>query len=264
MDERVTYDVKGGVAALMLNRAERRNAIDRWMLQSMIAALRQANEDPAARVVVLTGRGRGFCAGLDMVENRSLSADAGEEYSRMCGQLLLRAVTSLRKPLIVAAHGVCSGLGASLALACDMRIMSDEAVLDSGPADGSWVPEAGMSWFLTRHLGYGRAFDVVARRDRLTALRCLELGLASEVLPRERLMTETMAVAAVMAAQPAATLTCAKSALREAMGMTLMDAVASDAHLRRLEREAVELPVLAERAATALDLAGGRDSGSNR
>jgi enoyl-CoA hydratase/carnithine racemase len=116
MDERVTYDSASGVAVLMLNRAERRNAIDRWMLQSLIGALRRANEDPQARVVALTGLGRGFCAGLDLDENRSLDDEAGEEYARTCGQLLLRAAGAVRKPIIVAAHGVCSGLGASLAL----------------------------------------------------------------------------------------------------------------------------------------------------
>lgn len=246
MDERVTYDSANGVAVLMLNRAERRNAIDRWMLQSMIGALRRANEDPQARVVALTGRGRGFCAGLDLDENRSLDDEAGEEYARTCGQLLLRAAGAVRKPIIVAAHGVCSGLGASLALACDMRVMSDDTVLDPGPADGSWVPEAGMSWFLTRHLGYGRAFDVIARHDRLTAMRCLELGLASDVLPRETLMSETMRIAETLAAQPAHALTHAKSSLRDAIGMSLMDAVANDAHLRRLEREAGQIPRLTQ------------------
>ena len=248
MEERVTYDVANGVAVLMLNRAERRNAIDRWMLQSLVGALRRANEDPGARVVVLTGRGRGFCAGLDMHENRSLDGEAGEEYSRMCGQLLLRAAGAVRKPIIVAAHGVCSGLGASLALACDLRVMSDDASLDPGPGDGSWVPEAGMSWFLTRHLGYGRAFDVIVRHDRLTAMRCLELGLASEVLPRETLMPETMRIATTLAAQPAHSLTHSKTALRDAIGMSLMDAVASDAHLRRLEREAGDMPRLPQPA----------------
>jgi len=248
MDERVTYDSANGVAVLMLNRAERRNAVDRWMLQSMIGALRRANDDPDARVVVLTGRGRGFCAGLDLDENRSLDDEAGEDYARTCGQLLLRAAGAVRKPIIVGAHGVCSGLGASLALACDMRVMSDDTVLDPGPADGSWVPEAGMSWFLTRHLGYGRAFDVIARHDRLTAMRCLELGLASDVLPRETLMAETMRIATALAAQPVHALTYAKSALRDAIGMSLMDAVANDAHLRRLEREAGEMARLPQPA----------------
>jgi 2-(1,2-epoxy-1,2-dihydrophenyl)acetyl-CoA isomerase len=255
MDERVTYDSANGVAVLMLNRAVRRNAIDRWMLQSLIGALRRANEDPQARVLALTGHGRGFCAGLDLDESRSLGNEASEDYARTCGQLLLRAAGAVRKPIIVAAHGVCSGLGASLALACDMRVMSDDTVLDPGPADGSWVPEAGMSWFLTRHLGYGRAFDIIARHDRLTAMRCLELGLASDVLPRETLMAETMRIATTLAAQPAHALIHAKSALRDAIGISLMDAVANDAHLRRLEREAGELPRLSQPASTGQSMA---------
>jgi 2-(1,2-epoxy-1,2-dihydrophenyl)acetyl-CoA isomerase len=242
MDERVTYDCANGVAVLMLNRAERRNAIDRWMLQALIAALRQANEDPQARVVALTGRGRGFCAGLDMDENRALDDEAGEEYARTCGQLLLRAAGAVRKPIIVAAHGVCSGLGASLALACDMRVMSDDTVLDR-PNIG--VGAGG------RCRGFSPAILVMAGRsispaDRLTAMRCR--AWAGQRVLRETLMAEAMRIASTLAAQPAHALSHAKSALRDAIGMSLMDAVANDAHLRRLEREAGEIPRLPQPA----------------
>lgn len=235
MTDRVIETREGGVLSLTLNRPDKRNAIDRWMLEDFIAALRRADEDRRVRAVLLCGAGRHFCAGLDREDERG-----GEDFARACGQLALRAVVSLGKPVVAAVQGTCAGLGAAIALACDVRVMAEDGSLDPAGSD-ALVAEGGMSWFLVRSLGYGRAFDVLTRRDHLSALRCLELGLISEAVPHARLMVTATETAHALSALPAQGVACLKAALREASSASLMEAVGADAHWRHQERGAVEL-----------------------
>ena len=212
MYETILYEVRDGVALLTLNRPERRNALNAALNSDLLAGLQRAETDPAVRAVLITGSGKGFCAGADLAQ-----FEAPEEvYDGIVNGLgrLTTALAGLPKPVIAAVNGVAAGAGASLALACDLRVMAHDAELLMAFSNIGLVPDAGMSWFLVRQVGYGRAFEFAAEGDRLSAERCLELGLTNRVVPATSLFDIAFAWALRMANRPTLALAATKQALQ--------------------------------------------------
>ena len=156
----------GGVTTITLNRPEVFNAFNAALHARLGDALAEA-ADPEVRAVVITGAGRGFCAGQDLTEFRE-SPDIGEAL-RGTYHPNIRAIRALEKPVIAAINGAAAGAGLSLACACDVRIASDAAVLAPGFIGIGLVPDAGGAYFLARILGVPRAFEWMASGRRLTA-----------------------------------------------------------------------------------------------
>ena len=169
----------GGVTTITLNRPEVFNAFNAALHARLADALAEA-ADPEVRAVVITGAGRGFCAGQDLTEFRE-SPDIGESL-RGTYHPNIRAIRALEKPVIAAINGAAAGAGLSLACACDVRIASDAAVLAPGFIGIGLVPDAGGAYFLARILGVPRAFEWMASGRRLTADEAHAWGLVSEVV----------------------------------------------------------------------------------
>jgi enoyl-CoA hydratase/carnithine racemase len=181
----------GALLTITLNRPERLNAISGPMLSAFSRVLEEANQDPDVRVVILTGAGRGFCSGLDLVENAPR-----EGVQRRAAQFKLidlaasppMALYKMDKPVICALNGAAAGYGMDLALLCDIRIASEHGKLAAVVTKRNVVPESGGTWLLPRLIGYGKAAEIFFRGRTLAADECLELGLVNAVVPGEELM----------------------------------------------------------------------------
>ncbi len=213
----ILYTTEQGVATLTLNRPERRNAVTAEMLDELTAAFARAGADESVRAVVLTGAGKGFCAGQDLssfggIATRDQVRSAVLDHYK---PLIMRMVT-LPKPIIGAISGVAAGAGASIALACDLRIMADDASLMEAFSNIGLVPDAGSSWFLTRLVGYSRAFEIAIEGERIPASRCLELGLANRVTLADSLLVDAHAWAQHLAQRPTLAIALTKQAMIQA------------------------------------------------
>lgn len=185
MDDQVLSETSGGVAVITLNRPERLNTITSAMLDALSAALLAAEHDPAVRAVVLTGAGRGFCAGLDLAEQR---AGDGLDIGGRQGELELRnappvVLHEIDVPTICALNGPAAGYGMDLALGCDIRVCSTTAKLASAFTARGVLPESGGTWLLPRLIGHARAAEIFFTAETLDADRLLELGLVTRVVP---------------------------------------------------------------------------------
>jgi enoyl-CoA hydratase/carnithine racemase len=193
------YARDGHTATITLNRPDRLNAISMPMLESLSAALRQADADSEVRVIVLTGAGRGFCSGLDLKDTGGALAGggAGTGGGGLLGPRFDLAnsppmvLHSTDKPVLCALNGPAVGYGFDLALGCDIRIASDQARLGAVFTKRGIVPESGGSWLLPRLLGWAKAAELAFRGAMLSADEALRLGLVNTVVPHDRLMSET-------------------------------------------------------------------------
>jgi 2-(1,2-epoxy-1,2-dihydrophenyl)acetyl-CoA isomerase len=208
------------------------------MLGGLSQALKNANKDNEVRVIILTGAGRGFCAGQDI---SNLSGEMGHNriYKHILEhyQPVVRLLRTIEKPILAAINGVAAGAGASLALACDLRIMAKESYLTEAFSNIGFIPDAGSTWFLVRQVGFSRAFELAIEAERISAERCLELGLANRVVEGEQLRVEAQRWAEKLAHRPALAVGLTKRAMNRAMTSSLWEAVEYEAHMQQLAAE---------------------------
>ncbi len=216
-----------GVLTLTLNRPERLNAISGPMLAALAAELDRANTDPEVRVVVLTGAGRGFCAGLDLKARADGDDMSGATDLRLFDlhntpPLVLHRMD---KPVVCALNGPAAGYGMDMALGCDIRIASDRAKLGAVFVRRGVLPESGGTWYLPRLVGWAKAAEIAFMGDVLDAERSLELGLVNRVVPHDDLMEEAGAVAARIASNAPYSVQATKRMMRLGMDETFETAV---------------------------------------
>src|SRR6266511_123265 len=207
MSEDVLEVVEDGVAVLTLNRPDRLNAMSGPMLDALLAALPRLAEDGEVGVVVLTGSGRGFCAGGDvkaMAEGREFGGTTLEEKAQALRSRMevSRWLHEMPKPTIAMVRGAAAGAGLSLALACDVRIAADSARFATAFARVGYSGDFGGSWFLTQLVGTAKARELYYTADILDATQALALGVVNRVVPDARLEEETQALAARLARGP--------------------------------------------------------------
>jgi 2-(1,2-epoxy-1,2-dihydrophenyl)acetyl-CoA isomerase len=190
----------GAVLTITLNRPDVYNAFNRGMHDALHEALTEAT-DAAVRCVVVTGAGKGFCAGQDLKEFQSLSGSIGDALEASYHPNV-RLVRTLEKPVLAAVNGAAAGAGLSFACACDVRLAADSATFVPGFIGIGLVPDAGGSWFIHRLLGFARSFEWMTSNRRLTAQEALEWGLVTENLPAERFADEVAQIAERWAALP--------------------------------------------------------------
>ncbi len=194
------------VGEIRLNRPEVLNAMDRHWPDDMLAAAAAVNDDPAIRVVVVSGAGRSFCSGLDLTE---LAADQIQPDWFHRTELAFRSVELLDKPVIAAVQGHCIGGGLQLAIACDVRLASDDASFSVPAALEAFIP--GMStWRLPRVIGYACAKHLILSGESVDAAEARRIGLVNRVVPRGDLRAEVDAWAARYAQVPSPSLKWSK------------------------------------------------------
>lgn len=199
----VLLERDGAVATLTLNRPERMNTISQPMLTALSAALVEAGRDPDIRVIIMTGAGRAFCAGLDLDDAASDEGVARGGFT-LAPALEMRdfpplVLHELDKPVIGAINGGAAGFGLDLALGCDIRFAASHAKLAAAFTRRGILPETGGTWYLPRLLGWSRAAELVFTGRTLTADQALELGLVDHVVDGEKLMDAARQLAAEIA-----------------------------------------------------------------
>ncbi|HVH04442.1 MAG TPA: enoyl-CoA hydratase-related protein [Myxococcota bacterium] len=206
MTDDLRYAKDGAIATLTLNRPDRLNAITGPMLAALSDALVDADADPAVRVVVITGAGKGFCSGLDLKEASSgqgiggaggVGANVGKFDLRTAPPIVLH---DMDKPTICALNGAAAGYGMDLALGCDIRIAAHGAKLAAAFTKRGVLPESGGTWLLPRLVGWAKASEIAFTGRTLDAEECLALGLVNKVVPAELLEKEVRAMAEEIAA----------------------------------------------------------------
>lgn len=201
------YDVHGGIGVVTLNRPERLNALSHEMVRALDAFLDARMHDHATRVLIVTGAGRGFCAGLDLkarVEQGPWRQGLGPvqdvyDFQESIAELVLK-MRRIPQPLIAAVNGPAAGGGFSLALACDLRIAAESAFVTTAYAKLGLSGDYGGSWFLTKLVGPSRAREILFLGERISARECERLGLVDRVVPDAALEREALALGARLAA----------------------------------------------------------------
>lgn len=237
MSDTILYAVEDGVATVTFNRPDKLNAFTDPMLAALGKALREAARDDAVRCLVLTGAGRAFSAGQDLADVRERDASGGmsfREHLETTYNRAIAAITELEKPVLAAVNGVAAGAGASLALACDVRILAEDARLILAFAGVGLVPDSGSTWFLPRMMGYERAFLLAATGGRVSAAEAEALGLASQVVPGEALAGTARELALRLAQGPTKAIGLTKRAMRRALTGRLDEALAYEAQLQEI------------------------------
>ena len=211
------------VRTIALNRPEKLNALTDELANEMIAAIEEADRDESVNAILITGSGRGFCAGLDLTVDRSrpnMSRWERQDDLSWVGRQAL-VITGASKPVVAVINGPAAGAGLSIALAADVRLMAEGVRVTSGYARRGLNPDGGMSWFLPRIVGSSRAADLILTARDVTAEEALSMGMVSAVFPADRFREEAQAYAARLAASAPLSMTNCKRLLVEALENSL-------------------------------------------
>ncbi len=237
------------IALIYLNRPKALNALSETMKNELIRALRETEEDEEIKVLILTGRGRGFCAGADL--NRFIEAqqeDLSQRRKFRFGSLdFPRAFIHYPKPLIAAINGPAYGFGFTVTLTCDIRLASERAVFSCAFVRIGVTPEFCSTYFLPRLIGYGKAAELIFTARPFDAREALEMGAIDRILPHRQLIPEAKKMAKLIASMPAPAIQKSKEILRHGMQSTLdqviqversafMDCMNTEEHRRALEQ----------------------------
>lgn len=255
------------VAIITLNRPERLNALNVTLREELMDALRAARDDDGVWAVILTGAGRGFCAGADLVE-RPEPGQVEEGQTRWqridelnwFGRLSLMLYRDLNKPTIAAVNGVAAGAGMSLSLACDLRVGSELTRFKTVFLERSLSPDTGMSYYLPRIVGLSRAYDLVFTSRWVEAEEAYRIGLLDRLVPSERLLDAALELAEQIVALPPLAMQVAKRVLQHSLDATIEEQLKYEAQGLQMARRASH--DAAEAAAAFRERRPGRFTGT--
>ncbi len=234
----VLYAVADGVATITLNRPDAMNSLDVATKESLLAAVTRAAGDTDVRCVVLTGSGRAFCVGQDLKEHIQIlqSGTPDELFTTVDAHYnpTVTALATMPKPVIAAVNGVAAGAGASLAFACDFRILADSAGFNLAFTGVALSCDTGSSWTLQRLVGRARAMDLLYFPRTLSAADSLELGLATTVVPGADLVSEVGTLATRLASGPTVAYGAIRRSVAYAAGTSFEDALEYESSMMTL------------------------------
>ena len=222
--QNILFDVQAGVARLTLNRPDKLNSFTGAMHTELRAALATVQSDKSIRVLVITGAGRGFCAGQDLADPEMSSGttlpDIGNVVEQNYKPLIL-SLQNLRVPTVAMVNGIAAGAGASLALACDLVIAAKSASFLQAFSKIGLIPDTGGTWFLPQRVGMARAMGLALLADKLPAEKAVEWGLIWQAVDDADLAQAVEKLAAQLAAMPTKALVRTRAAMHAAPSHTL-------------------------------------------
>lgn len=245
--QHLRIDIADHIGTITLDRPEKLNALSRPLHDEMVSAAAELRGDDDVRVVIVTGAGRGFCSGADLTARpgeapRESQNERMNELGWVGAQAL--AFGELDKPTIAAVNGVAAGAGMSLALACDLRIGSEKTRFKTVFLERSLSPDAGMTWFLPRIVGYARAADLVLSSRFIESDEAAAIGLLNQVVPHEDLMQAARAKAAEIAFWPPMAARSAKRVMQRNLSVSLEEGlrneIVSISHATRAPHDVAE------------------------
>ena len=232
--ETLIYEKEDSVARISLDRPAVLNAYNIQMRDDFSEALYAVADDPDVRVLLITGEGRGFCAGADLTEFGSAPSQVIARQVRwqrdVWGQMI-----NLDKPIVVAVHGYCIGSGLEIALLGDLRLAAEDTVFAMPEVRLGMIPAAGGTQTLPRNACSSQALDLLLTGRRFTAQEALSMGLVTRLSPPERLIDDARKVATELAQAPPGTVAALKQALREGVDMPLEEGLKLEARLAALQ-----------------------------
>jgi enoyl-CoA hydratase/carnithine racemase len=233
MPARIHYHVQDQVARITLDRPDKLNAMDRQAFRELEQAAARAAADPEVRSVLVTGQGRAFSSGLDVAEFAAARDLDGAEALVAELQRAVAALERMPKPVVAAVNGLAMGGGLQLAIACDLRLASEQAQFAALEMRWAIVPDLGGTERLPRLIGLGRAKEMILTGRPVMAAEAERIGLVSRVVPAERLAGESAELAGGLAAGPTLALGLAKQALNEAFERSTADGMAAAKRVQR-------------------------------
>ncbi len=246
----LTFERRGHVAVVMLNRPDKLNALNAPLRNDVYEVCREVREDDDLRAVVFTGAGAGFCSGVDLTSgDRPPPPTEGSQNYRLdrlgwVGRQAL-AIYGLDKPTIAAVNGVAAGAGMGLALACDLRVGGPSARFRTVFAERNLSPDAGLSWFLPRVVGYSRASDLLFSSRPVDAAEAFRIGLLDRLVESDgELVDAAVELAETMAALPPIAIRTTKQVLQHNLGVSLEEGlqyeIFGQSYMRRAPNDAKE------------------------
>lgn len=217
------YEVEGYISTITLNRPDAKNAFSEEMITLWRQFLEEARFDEKVRVIIITGKGDTFCSGGDvreMAEGR-LKSWAMKRFLWEGVHRIVLALEDLDKPIIAAVNGAAMGAGMDMAIMCDLRVCSDRAQFAESYVNMGLVPGDGGAYFLPRLVGVARALELLLTGDVLSAKEALELGIVNKVVPHDKLMDETRALAEKIARKSPPAIQMTKRAVYQSLSSTL-------------------------------------------
>jgi len=244
VEQQIRVHAHDGIGLIQFNRPEKMNAIGALTRRQLGEAIKQAERDDAIRVVVLTGTGRAFSAGADVTE---MAFGDGVRPAEEVGMILrgeympmLMRLRTMPKPVIAAMNGPAIGVGASFALACDIRIATPEAYILEAFVNIGLAPDGGVSWLLPRLAGTGVAYEMFFTGKPLQAVDAHRLGVINRLVPADRLEEEVRELASNLAAQPRQAMAGAKRALVHALDSSFEQAMEFESYLQEAQAASPE------------------------
>ena len=214
----VLYERQDHVALVTLNKPARRNALDDTMLAELKRIFLELQADPEVRVIVLTGAGKGFCAGADLTAPDGFSTGAAVIENHYKPAFM--AIADCSKPVIACVHGGAAGGGAALAMLCDLMVIADTGYIKLAFSDIALIPDCGANWLLPRALGYRRAYQVAIEAQSMDAEFCLQHGLANKLEPENTALDAALDWAAQLAKRAPLALSLTKQAMRDSFSQS--------------------------------------------
>ena len=246
--QHLRIEIADQIATVTLDRPEKLNALSRDLHDEMVQAANQLRADDDVRVLIITGAGRGFCSGADLTarpaENGVSNNQAArlDEFGWVGAQAL--AFGAIDKPTIAAVNGVAAGAGMSLALACDIRVGSEKARFKTVFLERSLSPDAGMTWFLPRIIGYARASELILTSRFVESDEALDIGLLNRRVAHDELLSAARETAAQIAFWPPMAARAAKRVLQRNLNATLEEGLRNEivaiSHARQAPHDVAE------------------------
>jgi len=219
--ETILYSLSDGIAELKLNRPQRLNAVTQQLYDELNAALTQAEANPDARVILLTGEGRAFCVGADLKEHKA-GRTAFDRRQYLAGeQAVCKRLLNLKKPVVAAVNGYAIGAGAEMALASDFILMAESAQIGLPEVSIANFLGGGITWLLPRMVGLAKARELVFFGERVNGAEAVRIGLANRVFPDAEFLDEARAFALKLAKKPPFSMELAKKQITFAAEGTL-------------------------------------------
>lgn len=227
----LTIDVDDNVAIVSFNRPDNLNALNRQLRMELIDAINEVNANSAIRVGVLTGKGRSFSAGADLAEELDNSLDTMQMITQEYKPSLL-SICQAPIPWLSAVNGAAAGIGSAYAMTCDLSVMADNAYLYQAFAAIGLVPDGGATWHLARTVGRQRAYEFIVGGEKVSAQKCLSMGLCNRIAPAEQLLETALDWAQDLARRAPLSLRYAKEQLNVAMAASLYDSIDYEAKMQ--------------------------------
>ncbi len=222
------------ICTITLNRPDVLNAFNDQLTTELGEALKNAERDANTRVIVITGAGRAFSSGQDLADLKTRYVpgyvpELGEDLRRRYNPIIKR-IREMEKPVIAAVNGVAAGAGCSLALACDMRIASDQASFIEVFVNVGLIPDSGSTFVLPRLVGLGKAMELCCTGQKVDANEALRIGLVNQVVPAAELTAATAKLAGKLASLPSRAIALTKRLLNQSMGNDLNAQLEAEAY----------------------------------